>query len=203
MSRIRGATFSLAALLAAFGLARAVAAAELPRTLRFDTLSVEQGLQQESVLAMAQDRDGFLWIGTQAGLGRYDGYRTTVYDAVAADPSALVDNWVGALHEDERGRLWVGTRSGLQRFDRAREAFVTVHLPVAGPAGTTLPFVTALRDGAPGRGRGELWIGTTAGLFRLDADGRSRAWHADDARAGSLPSDDITSLAWDAAGRLW
>jgi diguanylate cyclase (GGDEF)-like protein/PAS domain S-box-containing protein len=179
------------------------AAAEPPRTLRFDTLGVEQGLPQESVLAMVQDREGFLWLGTQAGLVHYDGYRVTAYAAVANDPGALVDNWVGALHEDAAGRLWVGTRGGLQRFDRARESFVTVHLPVDAAAGTPTPFVTALLGAAPGAARDELWIGTNSGLFRLDADGGLSAWHGDPTRDGALPSDDIKALAWDRTGRLW
>ena len=55
-------------------------------TLRFEQLSVEEGLAQESVLAVVQDRDGFMWFGTQSGLSRYDGYRFTNFRNVVGDP---------------------------------------------------------------------------------------------------------------------
>src|SRR5689334_23121638 len=102
------------AVVAAVAMACAAVAAEPPRTLRFETFGREQGLEQESILSQLQDRDGFLWFGTQGGVVRHDGYRATVYRAETSDPDALADNWVAALVEDRAGRLWVGTRGGLQ-----------------------------------------------------------------------------------------
>jgi diguanylate cyclase (GGDEF)-like protein/PAS domain S-box-containing protein len=199
MSRMDGAMRTLVAWVAALGLACAFAA-EPPRTLRFETFGREQGLEQESILSQLQDRQGFMWFGTQGGVVRHDGYRATVYRADAADPDALVDNWVAALLEDRQGRLWVGTRGGLQRFDATRAAFVGVRLAGAG----AMPSVRALLGAPPGVDRDDLWIGTTSGLFRLQPrSGRIDAWHHDPARADTLPSDVVTSLAWDASGRLW
>src|SRR5688572_17587291 len=67
------------------------------RTLRFEHLSVEQGLAQESVLAIVQDRDGFMWFGSQAGLSRFDGYSVVVYRHEVDNPKSLVNNWVRVL----------------------------------------------------------------------------------------------------------
>jgi diguanylate cyclase (GGDEF)-like protein len=75
-----------------------------------DSWSVEQGLPQISALAIAQDGDGYLWVGTQAGLARFDGNRFTTYRAPAA---GLPGNWVQRLLRDRAGRLWVGTYKGL------------------------------------------------------------------------------------------
>ena len=58
-------------------------------TLRFEHLSVEDGLAQETVLAMAQDRDGFMWFGTQNGLSRFDGYRFVNFRTAFGDPTTL------------------------------------------------------------------------------------------------------------------
>ena len=93
-------------------------------TLRFDQLSVDQGLAQESVLAIAQDRQGYMWFGSQSGLSRYDGYRMVVYKNIEGDKTSLVDNWVGELHVDSQGQLWVGTDNGLDRFDAASQTFI-------------------------------------------------------------------------------
>ena len=54
-------------------------AAAAPRSLRFERLGMEQGLSQESVMNVLQDRTGFIWIGTQAGLNRFDGYKVKVF----------------------------------------------------------------------------------------------------------------------------
>ena len=97
------------------------AAAILPGAdLRFEHLSIEEGLSQSVVNAIAQDRGGFLWFGTQDGLNRYDGYSFTIFKADPADPQALADDWITALQADEDGSLWIGTsQGGLHRYDGA------------------------------------------------------------------------------------
>src|SRR5262245_26330450 len=94
---------------------------------RFGRLSVEDGLSQSSVMQILQDRQGFLWFGTQEGLNRYDGYRFVVHRAQER-PGFLADHNITALIEDRRGDLWVGTDRGLHRLDPAtgrvhRQAF--------------------------------------------------------------------------------
>ncbi|WP_082491196.1 two-component regulator propeller domain-containing protein [Duganella sp. Leaf126] len=171
-----------------------------PRTLRFEQLSVEHGLAQESVLAIAQDPQGFIWLGTQAGLTRFDGYRTVSYKSAVSDPRALVDNWVRVLHVDPSGRLWVGTDGGLDRYDPATRTFVHYPPQEAAQRGNGNRHVRALADD----GLGGLWVATADGLHRLDpATGRYTSRHHDPADPGSLASDQVNALARDAAGRLW
>ncbi|RYE87584.1 MAG: hypothetical protein EOO78_35605, partial [Oxalobacteraceae bacterium] len=71
-------------------LAAPAMAAPVP-TLRFEHLSVEDGLLQESVLAIVQDSEGFMWFGTQSGLSRYDGYRFISYRNVIGDTKTLIN----------------------------------------------------------------------------------------------------------------
>ncbi len=187
------------ALLWAAGMATAWSAAP-PRTLRFEQLSVEHGLAQESVLAIVQDRQGFIWLGTQAGLTRFDGYRTIVYKSAVADPHSLVDNWVRVLHMDTAGRMWVGTDGGLDRYDPLTKTFSHFLPQESSQRGSGNRHVRALADD----GAGGLWVASADGLHHFDAaSGRYTSWHHDAADAGSLASDQVSSLARDAAGRLW
>lgn len=85
-------------------LATSAAAAE---QVRFDRLSAEHGLSQLSGNAIVQDRFGFLWIGTQDGLNRYDGYQLKVFKSDSTDPDSLWDNFITGLWLDSSGDLWI------------------------------------------------------------------------------------------------
>jgi ligand-binding sensor domain-containing protein/signal transduction histidine kinase len=171
-----------------------------PRTLRFERIGLEDGLPQESVNTVLQDRTGFMWFGTQGGLARFDGYRARVFRNDPADPRSLVDNYIQAAYEDEAGRLWFGTRGGLVRFDAASETFVRYPLAATGERAARNPAVTAI----VGDRKGGLWIGTGDGLVHIDpASGRLRAWRHDARDAGSLHDDRVTALALDPRGALW
>ena len=91
--------------------------------LRFDHLSVEDGLSHSRVTSIVQDRLGFIWLATQEGLSRYDGYGFKVYRHDPDDPGSLADSEAEALLLDRQGELWVGTFGGLDRFVQAEERF--------------------------------------------------------------------------------
>jgi ligand-binding sensor domain-containing protein/signal transduction histidine kinase len=167
--------------------------------LRFEHLGLEEGLPQESVLTILQDRTGFMWFGTQAGLVRFDGYRARVFRHDPADAASLVDNYINCSYEDGQGRLWFGTRGGLVRFDPVRQDFVRHPLSAAQPAGRNGAINVIAGDGADG-----LWLGTGDGLVHLDIrTGAMRTLrHAANA-AGDAGDDRINALARDAAGGLW
>ncbi|MET3132150.1 signal transduction histidine kinase/ligand-binding sensor domain-containing protein/CheY-like chemotaxis protein [Oxalobacteraceae bacterium GrIS 1.11] len=170
------------------------------RTLRFEQLNVDQGLAQESVLAIVQDRQGFMWFGSQAGLSRYDGYRVLTYKNSRAEPDSLADNWVRVLHLDRAGRLWVGTDGGLDRFDPSSHGFTHFTPQRAGKRGNGDRHVRAIVDD----GAGGLWLATADGLQHFDpASGRFTLWQHQAGDATSLASDDVNALALDGAGRLW
>ena len=170
-------------------------------TLRFEHLNVEDGLAQETVLAIAQDRDGFMWFGTQNGLSRFDGYRFINFRNNIGDPTTLGSNFIRVLHVDGRGRLWIGTDGGLALYDPASQSFRRF-----------LPGDESARRGNGNRhvlaiandGKDGLWLGTGDGLQHFDiASGRFTTWHHVAGDPNTLADDEINALVLDKRGRLW
>ncbi len=127
--------------------------------IRFDRLSIDDGLMQRSVGAIVQDRQGFMWFGTQDGIDKYDGYTFTPYKHDPDDPQSLRPGYVRVLYEDADGILWIGIRGGLNRFDPATETF-THYLHV--PEDTTSLSHNHVRALYEDRS-GVLWVGTGGG----------------------------------------
>ncbi|RZA35541.1 MAG: response regulator [Lysobacteraceae bacterium] len=177
----------------------AQAGAPLP-TLRFQHLSVAEGLAQETVLAVVQDRDGFMWFGTQNGLSRFDGYRVINYRSVPGKPNTLSNNWVRVLHLDRHGRLWVGTDGGLNLYDPVTRSFTLFVPDETARRGNGNRHINAIA----GDGRDGLWIGTNDGLQHFDITlRRFTTWHHERGNDASLSDDNVNALALDAGGRLW
>jgi ligand-binding sensor domain-containing protein len=80
--------------------------------------SIEEGLPQISALAITQDRQGYVWVGTQAGLARFDGIRFTAYKP--ENEPELPGIWIRTLLTDKRGRVWIGTYKGLAVHENGR-----------------------------------------------------------------------------------
>ena len=91
--------------------------------MQIQHLTVRDGLSQSSPYHMLKDSRGFLWLGTQDGVNRFDGHRFRVYKPDARDPHALKGTNVAGIVEDKRGDIWVGTEEGLNRYHRATDRF--------------------------------------------------------------------------------
>jgi len=161
----------------------------------FQHLTQDNGLPNEIATAVAQDGEGFLWIGTLSGLARWDGYRFRVYQASPRNAGALPDNYIQVLHGDSAGRLWIGTSAaGLARYDAAADGFVSY--PV-GPGGLSHVSVRSVIDD----GRDGLWVATDGGLDHLDPS--SDRFARDDVGNAALAGLRINALLRDARGGLW
>lgn len=194
----------LAALLLAGALANGALppAAGAPPTPIFRSYGVADGLPSAIVYTVTQDHDGFLWIGTHAGLVRYDSREFLVFRHDPARPASLPANDVSALLVDRDGDLWAGGEgTGLNRY-RPESGGFQHWLHVANRAdslsGDDVMAIAQDRAGA-------IWVGVYAGgLNKLDADGTgfTHLRHRNN-DPSSLVSDKITSLVAASDGGLW
>ncbi|MCX7033354.1 MAG: diguanylate cyclase [Arenimonas sp.] len=185
--------------------------------------SIEQGLPQISALAITQDRQGYLWVGTQAGLARFDGVRFTTYNP--ENTPGLAGIWITDLHVDPDNRLWVSTYRGLTLHEGGKFRMVTVkgaepgstldtrdiqampdgRLMVAAPDGV----YEATTEGLELRHRlaysanalmardNELWVGSRGRVYRISGD---------TAVVMPLPegdADTVVTRLLESQGRLW
>ena len=132
--------------------------------LRFDRLSIRDGLSQKDVYALVQDRQGFMWLGTRYGLNRYDGYTFSVYRNIPFDAASLSDNWVLSLWEDRTEGLWVGTLRGLNRLDPATGRVVRYRHDPDEAHSLSHDLIWTIYEDRDGT----LWVGTEGGLNRFD-----------------------------------
>src|SRR6201988_171319 len=116
----------------------------------------ENGLPQNTVQAIIQTRDGYLWVGTQEGLARFDGLNFTLFDK--ENTPAFKSNDIRFLHEDQQGRLWVSTSYGLVCRHNGQFTSFTVNEGL--PDNSIGPIVEDTN--------GNVWIGTGGGLTRFE-----------------------------------
>ena len=138
---------------------------------------------------MCQDYDGSVWIGTDYGLNRFDGYRFQTFLHDDADTTSLQGNVVVSLMVDKKGRLWVGTNHGLDRFDASTESFV--HYPF--PYGVH-PRVASILQ----RKDGTILVGTAGfGIYVVNDDDKLEVYNVDSSERY------FNRLFEDSKGRLW
>ncbi len=152
-----------------------------------DVWTTANGLPQNSVNAITQTRDGYLWLGTFGGLTRFDGVRFASGEETGAPE--LAGARILALLEDRAGALWIGTEdAGLIRLQDRRLARFGGEEGLPGG-----PVWTLLEDS-----HGTLWVGTDLGLARLEGGRFVR-----EALPAALGDAAVVALAEDAASRLW
>ncbi len=173
------------------------------RNIRFERISIEHGLSQGTVNCMLQDRNGFMWLGTQDGLNRYDGMQFESLAHDPDDPATLKDNWILALLEDaDTGDLWVGTQTGgLSRWQRESGTFIHYQHDPQDDRSLAGDEVRALVQDQGGA----LWVGSnTAGLSRLHpATGVFERYRHRPNDPTSLSHDEVRALVLDRGGDLW
>ncbi len=163
------------------------------RDFFFQSLGTENGLVQNTISAFLQSRSGFIWIGTESGLQKYDGYSFVTFAPAADDPAGAPNGPVSALAEDASGTLWVGTLgTGLVRLPAGSSRFERID------PGNSINSVHALLFDE----RKGLWVGTGANLRLIDtADGRLLR------QISVAPVDgrsaQLRQMSLDGAGNLW
>ncbi|MDD2278361.1 MAG: two-component regulator propeller domain-containing protein [Bacteroidales bacterium] len=131
-----------------------------------EVLNIESGLSQSLVSALLVDEYGFLWIGTQDGLNRYDGYSFTNYRNNPLDSASLCSNSINKICEDTKGNLWIGTWRGLSYLDRATGKFINYY---HNPSDTKTLSSNRIHNIYRDR-QGVVWIKTPESLDRFNPE---------------------------------
>jgi diguanylate cyclase (GGDEF)-like protein len=135
--------------------------------VRFERLTVEDGLPNATVLSVLQDRQGFMWFATEDGLARYDGYSFTTFLHDADNPNSLSNNNTFALIESRDGLIWIGTDpGGLNVYDPQTGKFSLYLHDEANPNSLADDSVWSLLEDKDG----SMWIGTRGGLSHLNRE---------------------------------
>lgn len=159
-------------------------------------------LSADNIWCLYEDRGGQIWIGTSNGLNQFDlgKDRFGYFMADPSTPGNTVKNNVRAFHRDRQGHLWIGTSDGLRRVNPLQSVPPRVYRTDSpdSPAisNNDIWCITEDKDGA-------LWIGTSFGLNRFDPNTSSFKAYISDGSPTGLTNNTITSLAHDAADRLW
>lgn len=172
--------------------------------LRFQHITSEQGLSQNTIDCIMQDSRGFMWFGTWNGLNRYDGYNFLVFKS-ENQQQGLSNNFIYSICEDNDGNIWAGTKSGLNKISHQTntiENFYHIRNETNSISGNCINAVYCDNQGF-------VWVGTAGnGLDKIKVDkneGKYLFTHYSNNKSNpsSLPGNDVNAILQDKKGFLW
>lgn len=164
----------------------------------FEHMTIGQGLSHNTVYALLQDHQGFLWIGTQSGLNRYDGNGYKIYRSGATTDPNFKGSAIYALLEDRDHNIWVGTqKNGINVLDARTGLFRNLGQEARFKF-LANAFVYALYQDR----KGNVWMGMQGmGVVRYHPQSQTVNWY--NVSNSSLPNNDVFEFAEDASGKIW
>ncbi|HAS44308.1 MAG TPA: hypothetical protein DCS93_27775 [Microscillaceae bacterium] len=175
-------------------------AQSLFQEIKFSNINSTQGLSQNTVKCMVQDRKGFLWFGTADGLNRYDGYQFKIYRNELGNKNSLSNNYITALLEDKTGYIWIGTLGGgVNRFDPLTETFTRFRPhkdKVKGVAGDEINAFVEDEDG-------KIWIATNKKALSYFDPRHQKIVYIRESYQFPIPSRYVYSIITDQNKGLW
>ncbi len=163
------------------------------QTIHFNNLSTKDGLSNNKVISVIQDKTGFLWFGTEDGLNRFDGYEFKVFRNDPADSNSISSNNIWSLFEDDDGNIWIGTKSGeLNRYDTERNLFEHWKIESKNYKENSINEIYRDKDGI-------IWIGTyQSGLYRFNIKTNElKNWNYKPGDPHSLSNNFVTFITED------
>ena len=133
----------------------------LAQKVDFNHITVENGLSNNSILAITQDKVGFMWFGSRNGLNRYDGISFKTYQNIKNDLKSLPSNYIISILCDSKNTLWVGSEFGLSKYITKEDNFERITLE----NGSNTIIYCLLEDI-----EGNIWVGTSDGLYNNQKD---------------------------------
>ncbi|HEX7586007.1 MAG TPA: two-component regulator propeller domain-containing protein, partial [Prolixibacteraceae bacterium] len=164
--------------------------------LNFDFYSQENGLSNNQIHCILQDKKGWMWFGTSQGVCRFDGYKFTVFKDDPEDSTSLKGNLVRTIFEDRKGQLWIGTENGgLNKFDREKENFKHLFYSENSTVLRDATVTSIFEDRS-----GVIWVGTENRLYSLENETKLT-----EIKPENRPvfSDYFRILRSDQSGKIW
>ena len=169
---------------------------------RIENISTKQGLSHDDAGSVLQDSRGFIWIATNYGLNRYDGYNFKVYNYDPADSNSISPDWYYSMLEDKNGMIWFSAVSkGFYSFDPRTEKFTRYyHQP-----GNLNSLAGDINEGSIAiDSSGTIWISTSAGLNSFDPVKKKFAlFKHKEHDPASLSADNILRICVDDENNIW
>lgn len=170
-------------------------------SLRFENIGLEDGLSQGTVYDIMQDKEGYIWLTTQDGLHRYDGYEFKVFTSIPFDSTSLSSSFVRSISEGSNGYLWVTTERGLDRMDKTTGKAKHYAYDPADSTSLSSNFTFDVLQSK----NGDLWVSTNKGLNVMSPgrNGHFDHYRHDPEDPNSLSSDDLNWINEDNDGNIW
>ena len=170
------------------------------RQFRFRHYNVENGLSSNTIQSIFQDSKGFIWIGTNDGLNRFDTYKFKIYRQITGDTTSLGNNSIQAIYEDENERIWIGTDAGIFIYSHKFDKFEPFRLVINGIDNSKTPCFSITGDKY-----GNIWMATFGqGLFKYDTKQEKLYQYRNSLNNNkSINSNYISDLLIDSKERLW
>lgn len=168
--------------------------------LKFTHINTAQGLSNSTVECIFQDSKGFMWIGTQDGLNRYDGLKITSFRNDPHDSASISDNFIRCIYEDHNHTLWIGTTYGLNKFNQNTNTFTKFKFNTANPKGISNSTITSIFEDT----ENNFWIATSNGLNLFDRQHNTfKHLMHDPKNPVSISTDQVTYIFEDTQKNLW
>jgi len=180
--------------------AQVVGQPAIPEHYVLKTYGINDGLPSKSTTAALKDKRGFVWIGTENGLCKFDGYSFKIYVNIAGDSTSLTNNYINAIVEDSKGIFWVGTMNGLNRFDPVTEKFERFyHKENDRKALSNNKIWSLLIDKTS-----KLWVGTDDGFNLFNPKSKDfTVYQPDPKNPDAIKGKSVNAIAEDKYGNLW
>jgi signal transduction histidine kinase/ligand-binding sensor domain-containing protein/DNA-binding response OmpR family regulator len=169
------------------------------QSILFNHLTRNNGLSNNYVSDIFQDRFGFLWFATDDGLNRFDGYEFKIFRSNPLDKNSISDNTILSFSEDASGNLWIGTKNGfINQYDPVRDKFTKWEIKSDITKENPINVLHIDKNNF-------VWIGTyRSGLYRLNpCTGKIDHWQLDPGDSTSLSNNYVSSIAEDELGNIW
>ena len=167
-------------------------AVKIDDRLHFRYLTIEDDLTNNKVNVISQDNNGFIWIGTDEGLNRYDGYKLTAVRNPSLDTANSISDQISELHCDSKGKLWIGYNDRLEVLNMETNEFTNITYN-----GIAIENIQDIIQDE----NNNVWIGSAQGLYYYNLDSQELHFYNDENPNFSLI--DIFSIIIDHKGNIW